>query len=312
MLTRGATVVAGLFLAASTLAGCGDGSGVSAAADAVQEPRPAHFDAIVIGNEQDDVRHGDLFGMTFQPLRRYRLTTDKSIDSVAASGDAVIVSAADQQVDQLGQLGPGGQILPIPGLGRPHAFGPEIRPDGVIRYEDAEGDEPYDGRFIEWNPRTKSQKVLRVAKGGFGSPSTLPGDLLLYSGQTRANAGRILIVGPGNASKLYQIAQRIGQAAIGPKLLAIDVEDPKIDYVTVGLVLFDPKTGKQDRVDGWSPVAWSPDGTKLLVERLGAPAGVASELALLNPADATHPRLIGTVPHLAMYQGSWLRGGPAA
>jgi hypothetical protein len=89
------------------------------------------------------------------------------------------------------------------------------------------------------------------------------------------------------------------------------VEDPKIDYVTIGLVLLDPKNGKQTRVDGWSPITWSPDGTKLLVERTGAAAGVPSELAVLDPADPTHPHSIGTIPHLTMYGGSWLRGWPA-
>jgi len=293
-----------------TLTACGGGSHPTA----TETPPPPldRFDAILMGNAQDDNGHADLYGFTFHPLRAYRLTTGKNIDDFSVSGTTVLVAAADEQVDKLGQLGPGGQILPIPGIGRPHAFGPEIRPNGSIRYEDDKGSGKNDERFVEFNPRTGKTTVLYTGDGNeVGAFTTGPAGRLFYYNQGRTTHGQVVVIGPGKSTHTYRIATNIGTPAVGKRLIAVAVDAVDQLYTATGVVLLDPATGKQTPVDGWSPVAWSPDGTKLLVERTGAAAKAPSELGLLDPADPTHPRPIGTIPHLSIYQGSWLRGAPA-
>jgi len=294
-----------------TLAGCDSGADASATPSAATPATPAQFDAIVLGSERDRAGDSDLYGLTFHPLRTFRLTTGKRVDDFSALADRIVVSAADQQVDKLGELAPGGQITDVPGLGRPHAFGPELRPGGVVRYEDNEGGGTADERFVEWDPRTGKTSVLSAGPSSvFGAARTGPEGTLFYYDQGRATHGRVVVTRPDKSVHPYRVAPDIGNPAVGPKLIAVTVDDSVRFDTATGLVLLDPMTGRQIPVPGWSPIAWSPDGARLLVEHTDGATNAASELALLDPGDPAHPRPIGTVPHLTMYQGSWLRGTP--
>jgi hypothetical protein len=255
----------------------------------------------------DDDHQVDEYGMTLRPLRTYRLTTDKAIDGVSWRGDRVLVSAADQQIDKLGEITTGGQIAPVVGLGRPHAFGPELRPDGTIRYEDDESDAP-SYEFVEWNPRTNKRTVLFHTNDDASGLTSGPQGTLFYHGETRDSHGQVTVIRRDKSVHHYPIAADIGAAVAGPQLIAVTSVDIAHNYARTGLTLFDPLTGKQIPVPGWAPVAWSPDGKSLLVERTGAAPAAPSELAVLDPADPAHPRSIGTLPHLTISGGAGQRG----
>lgn len=142
-----AALVLALALGASA---CGGGagpegteSGPVAAADA---PGPHSFEVYAIGSDAGNVLFADVYGITLNPLRAYRITTDKRISALSADPDTVVVAAADEQIDKLAMVAEGGNLAPVPGLGRPHAFSPEIQPDGRIRHEDGRPQDEHRGR----------------------------------------------------------------------------------------------------------------------------------------------------------------------
>jgi hypothetical protein len=106
-----------------------------------------------------------------------------------------------------------------------------------------------------------------------------------------------------------------------PLNVAVDADRVGRDYAALttvsgakslpnGLVLVDLGTGKTARVPGVTVVCWSPDGTRLLGERLTASG--QTQLVLVDPTTpGATPRPIGTVP-FPMFEGVWVRGEPPA
>lgn len=72
------------------------------------------------------------------------------------------------------------------------------------------------------------------------------------------------------------------------------------------LELINRATGKFQRIEGLQAVCWSPDGTKLVARRVGDP--LSSPLVLLDPNKPNDLVELGTVPGLAIYSGTWVRG----
>lgn len=298
------TVAVGLGLTA-----CGGGSSVAAPTEAHGGLLPARFDAYATGSVAGDIRNADVYGITFTPLRAYRLTVDKRISYLSADPERVVVAAADQGVDLLGQLGLHGQIVEIPGFGRPHAFGPELQHDGTVRFSDDEGSGPKDGRYLSWDPATSKTRVLhRESSQVFGGTHAGPGGQFVYTYGARTETGidRVVVVSKGRA-KSFDTAESTGGSSWGARFISVRVLEPTGGFgPATGLLLLDPGTGKRVEVPGWSPIAWSPDGNRLLVQRTGGAADAPSELAVLDPENPTAPRSLGTVPYLTLYQGSWI------
>jgi hypothetical protein len=78
---------------------------------------------------------------------------------------------------------------------------------------------------------------------------------------------------------------------------------------TEATVLVDPATGKTTRIPGLQAICWSPNGTQLLARRTGDLTD--SQLVLLDPAHPEAPLRLATIPGLAIFSGSWVRGAPA-
>lgn len=300
---------------ALTACGGGDGTTVAGPIEAHGGIHPAQFDVYAIGSTLDDPRNADVYGITLNPLRAYRVTTQKRISYVSANADMVVVAAADQGVDMLGRLDPDGQILDIPGLGRPHAFSPAIQPDGTIRYDDAEGEGAKNARYLSWNPGTKKSRVLfREASSVLSSVVAGPGGAFAYTESIRDAINKLVVVRESGKARSFATADTTGFNYWGKTLIAVMVLPPNDGFApAIATILIDPASDRTTEVPGWSPIAWSPDGTRLLVQRTGGGAGAPSELALLDPDNPTAPRSLGTIPHLTVYQGSWIRGdGPPA
>lgn len=95
---------------AISMSACGGGGAAPPAAEAP----PSIFDAYVMANDQGNILQSDLYGITFNPLRAFRITTNKRISSMSASVDKVVVAAGDEQIDQLGEVTPVGGIRRLP------------------------------------------------------------------------------------------------------------------------------------------------------------------------------------------------------
>lgn len=306
---------AALLVGAMTLAGCGDGG--ETAESASQIPAAADsgvtgFDLYVAASEEGRIQFADVYGITLQPLRAYRITTDKRISAISASADKVVVAAADEQIDQLGELSADGLIRPIPGLGRPHAFNPQVLPSGNIRFLDANGEGENPNRFLEWDPNTSRQKVLRsVGESTYLDFGTGPEGVTFQLLEGNTKRPQIKIFG-SKKTTTYPLPAESGSARWGKDQIAVQLrmETGAAFPTPVGALILNPDTGKQVTVNGWSPIGWSPDGAKLFVQRTGGAAGAPSELGVLDSTDPQSVRSLGSIPYLEIYGGSWVRGEP--
>jgi len=272
------------------------------------------FDAYAVGSEAGQPSNSDVYAFRFNPLRVYRITKDKRVSTMSAKEGQIVVAAADDQVDQLGRVLPDGSIAPVDGLGRPHAFNPELLPDGTVRFEDNNGGGANDSRYLQWDPRTGRQTVLAQAPTtdyiGFGAG---PEGRFYHVFEDASDDRGIKILG-GDRDRAYPLPAGAGFTAWGTEFIAVGLRKETGASVipAVGTLLLDPDTGKTIRIDDWSPIAWSPDGTKLFVQRTGTAAGAPSELGVLEAADPQAVRSVGTIPYLEIYGGSWVRGEPTA
>lgn len=303
--------IAGLAL---SLCACGGGDSkvdAGATADAVAAEAPAlhGFDVYATASEDGNILQADLYGITLQPLRAYRLTSGKRISYVSADADSVVVSAAYDTIDRLAEVGEGGTLNDVPGLGRPHAFTPEILSDGKIYFE-MDGDKR---QYLSWDPSTRTRKVLFASdKEDVGGVSAGPDRQFLYLDQRKEKSGEIVVVGPKGAKRSYPVAPSIGAATWGERLIAVTLLGAGSGFPpAIGTVLLDPGNGKKTTVQGWAPLAWSPDRKELLVTRGSEPAVPDAELAVMDPAQPGSPRVLGELAKLTIFQASWVDRGSA-
>jgi hypothetical protein len=153
-----AAIVTGLGLV--IVAGC-SGSGARDAAVAPAVTAMARdllsYDAFVLGSADNNPLSSDIYGIRFTPLTIDRITTNKRVSSLGADANHLLVAAGDEDIDKLAEVTGSGELLPIPGLGRPHAFSPALRAE-VMYFDDSEGDRASGiNRYFAWdlNKRTK-------------------------------------------------------------------------------------------------------------------------------------------------------------
>lgn len=274
---------------------------------------PTRYDLIVLASAENNPLFSDVYGVTLNPLEVTRITEDKRVSAVDADESTIVVAAADGRTDRLAIVDGDGELAPIPGLGRPFAYSPVLTDDGDFYYSDFKvvGGNDVD-RFWRWDAgKSERQQVLRSSLDVVGP--------ILGSGPK----GRLgFVVDPGTASNAIAIgglsgtgSQRFPVEGImattlwGKDFVAatIDGEGSSFGNRPAGLLLLNAKSGKQTRVPGYQAVAWSPDGTKLLVrstDDLGS-----SVLSLLDPKDPSSMESVGTIPGLAIYSGAWV--GPS-
>ncbi|MGQ0465709.1 MAG: hypothetical protein ACT4QG_10365 [Sporichthyaceae bacterium] len=310
--SRAAAVLAVLALVLP--AGCGGGdSENTAAAQATSVARDlASYDAFVLASAENNPLFADVYGLRFDPLVVERITVNKRVSSLAADDERVLVAAADQDVDRPAQVTDTGELIPIPGLGRPFAYSPYVL-DGVMFYNDAQG-EGKKGKFRYWAwDLGKRQKSLL-----FQSGDSLGGAHPLGAGRfmvrvapdsqgdrlaVRSRSGKLTEFGlGGNVSDVLPGRDHFAATLVG--------EGDRFGDTPESLVLVDAKSGERQRVPGLQVVAGNPDGTRLLARRIAA-AG-QSQLVLLDPANPAALSEIGTVADLTVYTGTWVRGGLAA
>lgn len=290
------------------ISGCGgDGDApLAAAAQIDADAPPLHsFDIYALGSDAGNELFADIYGITLNPLRAFRLTAEKRVSWLSASADTIAVAAADQQADKLALVADGGVMAPWPGLGRPHAFAPEIQPDGTIRYQDSGLGEKIISRYMSYDPVTERSRVLYRDEANIEIAAKGPDGTFLVVDHDLKRIDRVLVRDMDGKETAYPVAEAIGSPELGKSFISVPVygaSDPAAPANGVGLINL--KTGKVRVVDGWAELGWTPDRTKILVGRGGPDS---TELAVLDPnRPDQEPEILGAVPIKELYMASWV------
>lgn len=269
------------------------------------------YDVFLLASAENRLSTSDVYAIRFNPFVVDRITTDKRISSMSADSRQILVAAGDEQIDKLAEVTASGDLQPIPGLGRPHAFTPYLS-DGVLYYHDVDDRGPKDQyRFFAWNLADQTKKLLFRSTANFGGAKPMTGGRILYltadkddqdNVAIRSKAGRVMQFPLHGITSLV----RPGRSLIAATMAgAGDGGGDKPE----ALVLLDPATGKTKRIAGLQAIGWNPSGTLLLARRIGTPTD--SQLVLLDPAHPDAPVRLASVPGLSIFSGSWVRGAPA-
>lgn len=299
-----AALVAALVLG---LAGCGDDG-----AAAAEPPALRDFDLVVVASETDDPLAADLYGIRFDPLSAVRITRDKRISTVDATASRVVVAAADGRVDQLAFVDAAGELREIPGLGRPFAYNPSFVDATTLMFDDVliPEEDVQVNRTLVWEEGAGARSVL------FQTTDTLTGSTPGPDGQvalvrSRAKGESVVIRAADGATREIPLPGDIGDLDWGPRYIAVglnNTERTKGADPSVALILVDPVEGRQLQLGASQPIAWTPDGTKLLIRQTGDATG--SRLAFFDPTKPEELQRLGEVTGLVIYSGAWVRGSP--
>jgi hypothetical protein len=300
----GTAVLAALLLA---VVGCGgdsdDGAAPVAQIDA-DAPPLSTFDVYAVGSTDGNVLFSDLYGIALNPLRAYRLSADKRVSWITANASAVAVAAADEQVDKLGLVQPGGGIAEIPGLGRPHAYSPEFQPDGTMRYEDLGTGDAIVHRYMSYDPETQKTTVLFKTKDDTASIAAAgPDGGFLSVVQAPNRDDQILVMDFDGKKRAITIAPQIGSPVSGKGFIVSSVYRHGPDVPATDTAVVNPRTGKVRLIEGWAMLGISPDRTRFLAVRH---SGGDAELAVVDPANPGQPEILGTIPGLTLFMASWV------
>lgn len=310
---RSRTRVAGLLAALALVlpAGCSDDdSGAPAAAEVVAPVARdlMSYDAFVLGSAVDDPANADVYAIRFDPFAIDRITVDKRISYLGADETHLVVAAADENIDQLARVTGNGALEPIPGLGRPFAYSPRVF-DGVLYYEDAQGDEKEgENRSFAWDLEKRTKKLLIQSTEEFGGTTPIGGGRFVYGKPSMDGQDAIVIRSKTGKLTTFQAGGDVSDGAVGRDLIALTLvgANDRFGDKPEALVLLDLDTGEKKRVPGLQVIAWNPAGTRLLARRTDA--ATDSKLVLLDPAKPDAAVDLQTVPGLAIYGGVWVRG----
>ena len=288
------------------LSGCGN-HGAAAATG----PPLSSFDLVVVASAANDPLNADLYGIRFDPISAVQITHGKKISTVDATADQVVVAAADGQVDQLAFVGPEGELSEIPDLGRPFAFNPSFVNGHTLMFDDVlvPKKDVQVNRTLVWDLTAKAKTVL------FQTTDTLIGSTPGPDGQValireRKNGRKSVVVrDPSGTTKEIAVDGDIGKLDWGPRYIAVGLNNAGRkagDDPSIATILLDPVAGKQLQLGASEPIAWTPDGTKLLVRQTGDRAN--SQLAFFDAAKPDALQRLGGITGLVIYSGAWVRG----
>jgi hypothetical protein len=308
MALRTLGVFAGIAALTLSLAGCGNDDAAAA------EAALSSFDLVVVGSATNDPLHADLYGIRFDPLSAVQITHGKNISTVDATASRVVVAAADGKVDQLALVGADGALSELSGMGRPFAYNPTFVDDHTVMFDDVlvPREDVEVSRTVQWDEATKAKKILfQTTDNLIGSTPGPDGQVAVI--RTRKNGRQSVVVRAASGeTKEVPIAGDIGRLDWGPRYIAIGLNDGDMKAgkdPSIATILLDPAAGKQLQLGGSQPVAWTPDGTKLLVRQTGD--AVNSQLAFFDPAKPDEPlQRLGGITGLVIYSGAWVRGNP--
>lgn len=200
-----------------------------------------------------------------------------------------------------------GKTEPLPGLDLEHINDASVSPEGLVAVTTSQ---PITGgavtdRLHVYDPKTRTTRPLLADNRFLSHPTWGPdGTIAVYrAGGQNGQKPQITIVEPDGTSRHVPIRPP-AMPALVDHLLWGPTDSIALSYLDAGLepvtVLIDPGTGKQKIFRGWWAVAWSPDGTSLLVQSLEK-----SDLAVVRAPDFGRPRSIGSTS-FHIFGAEWL------
>ena len=267
---------------------------------AVEGPAPAGRFFVKAGENSLDA---DLYEFAFFPPRQDRLTTKGRVSTLDGCASKVVVSAAQKEVgltDHIQEL-QGDRLAPVEGLGEQYGSDPHVSQECRILYTRiAEAGAELVSEIVLFDPASRAS--TSVAKGStVASASWGPnGEILLLK---REPTGPLLIVlNPDGSQSTVQVDQPdVGNPQWGRGgWIATDIAQPR--QAPTGTLFLNPSTGARSVLNGWLPLAWSPDGQQLLV----AEATKGTTLAVVDLPDLSTTRNVGVSEVGTVWDAVWL------
>lgn len=289
-------------------AACSEGgdAGPAEASTSAASRDLASYDVFVIASPENNPLFADVYGLRLQPLEAERITTMKRVSTMGADTQHLVVAAADGDVDRLAVVGSDGELAPVPGLGRPYAFVSAVE-EGVLYYDTILGDSEINRAFSFDLHREKRARLFDST--GLNGVYPLGNGAFLQGREVPVGSDSVLVIRgrDGQPTELSMKAEVFG-GVVGKRWNASTINRPGHSFGNQPetLVLLNLRSGKTKRVNGLQAVCWTPDGTRLLARRVADP--LSSPLVLLDPDKPADLVELGTIPGLAIYSGSWVRG----
>jgi Gluconolactonase len=267
---------------------------------AVEGPAPTGRFYVKAG---DNGLAADLYEFRFSPRGFDKITTEGRVSTLDGCSEKVILSAAQKEVgltDHLQEL-KGNKLVPVDQLGLQPGSDPHVSADCRILYlRVAEADPELVNEIMLFNPGTGT--TTSVVKGStVGSASWGPdGEIIILM---REATGPVLVVREpdGSQTQINPEQPDIGNVQWGRGgWIAMGVAEPR--QAPTGTLFVNPATRERTQLDGWLPLAWSPDGKQLLV----TDSKKGTTLAVVELPDLTKTRNVGVSEAGTVWDAVWL------
>ncbi|MGH9034870.1 MAG: hypothetical protein ACRD0O_03835 [Acidimicrobiia bacterium] len=270
---------------------------------AVEGPAPVGRFYVKAGENNLDA---DLYELRFSPPGFDRITTQGRVSTLDGCPAKVVVAAAQREVgltDHLQELR-GDKLASVETLGLEVGSDPHVSSDCRILYVKlAEAAPSLVNEVRLFDPSTGATSSVISGETVVSAAWGPEGEIIVLK---REAAGPKLLVirTDGNQTEIDPEQPDVGNVQWGRSgWLAMDIAEPK-QQPTATLFL-NPATGEQSRLDGWLPLAWSPDGKQFLV----SDAEKGTTLAVVEPPDFTKTRNVGASTVGTVWDAVWLPAG---
>ncbi|MGQ0521661.1 MAG: hypothetical protein ACT4PX_10995 [Actinomycetota bacterium] len=232
-----------------------------------------------------------------EPERLTAMQPGRDLSALTAGSGQVIVSEASEGTDKIARL-VGGRLER---LIDDRVFTPSLSDDGRLAYVrlHEEVKRPNEDFVVVRDLDAGEERTVYQQSGKSVSyPAWGPSGLLgvVEKDPPLYRQARVVLIPADGSTRSIELGDRPSTALIGSQqatqFIVVDYGPPPSGF------LLDPVSGqRQDLAPGWLPLAWSPEGTSILVaddRRLG----------LIRPPDLAQVQQIGTFPE-PVWQADW-------
>lgn len=247
-----------------------------------------------------------LYQGTLCPLRFRAVPGVTRVRGVSGAGDLLVVTHEGGGIE-VGTEGVD-SLAPLPGVtDRPHAGDAAVSPEGLIAFTTSQ---PISGgvatdRLHVFDPETGETKPILADNRFLSRPTWGPGGRIatFRRAQGQGEVPEITIVEPDGQARHFPLVPPplLGEVWTlewgASNLVAVSYDILDLNPVSE-TILLDPDSGTKQVLRGWRALAWSPDGTRLLMQG-------EDDLALARAPHFNRPRVLGPPPS-GMFAAAWL------